>query len=406
MKSPVYLDYAATTPLDSAVFDAMKPYLGQLSVKSKESTVAFGNPGSLHSFGQQASAALFTARQMIAKELGCRYNEVVFTGSATEANNLALRGAIKQWRFLQSAASTVQPRIIISAIEHESILATAKDLGQEGVEVVVIPVSKEGSVDLQKIAAALTSQTVLVSVMYANNEIGTLQPIAEIARSIQSFRRSTSVYPLLHTDAVQAFQYVSCNVEKLGVDLLTLSAHKIYGPKGIGALYVRAASTPNLKPTITGGGQEFGLRSGTENVAAIVGFSKAVSLAAMNREDEAMRVATLRNQAWAGIKKLFPKVVLNGPATTSSTRLPNNLNWYAHGVSGEQLLVALDLDGVAVSSGSACAARSTAPSHVIQALGCSLAQAKNSLRVSLGAPTTSADIRRFLAALQRAKKQA
>ncbi len=406
MKGPVYLDYAATTPLDSAVFDAMKPYLGQLSVKSKESTVAFGNPGSLHSFGQQASAALFTARQMIAKELGCRYNEVVFTGSATEANNLALRGAIKQWRFLQSAASTVQPRIIISAIEHESILATAKDLEQEGVEVVVIPVSKEGRVDLKKIAAALTSQTVLVSIMYANNEIGTLQPIAEIARSIQSFRRSTSVYPLLHTDAVQAFQYVSCNVEKLGVDLLTLSAHKIYGPKGIGALYVRAASTPNLKPTITGGGQEFGLRSGTENVAAIVGFSKAVSLAAMNREDEAMRVATLRNQAWAGIKKLFPKAALNGPATTSSTRLPNNLNWYAPGVSGEQLLVALDLDGVAVSSGSACAARSTAPSHVIQALGCSLAQAKNSLRISLGAPTTSANIRRFLAALQRAKKQA
>ena len=406
MKSPVYLDYAATTPLDSAVFDAMKPYLGQLSVKSKESTVAFGNPGSLHSFGQQASAALFTARQMIAKELGCRYNEVVFTGSATEANNLALRGAIKQWRFLQSAASTVQPRIIISAIEHESILATAKDLEQEGVEVVVIPVSKEGRVDLKKIAAALTSQTVLVSIMYANNEIGTLQPIAEIARSIQSFRRSTSVYPLLHTDAVQAFQYASCNVEKLGVDLLTLSAHKIYGPKGIGALYVRAASTPNLKPTITGGGQEFGLRSGTENVAAIVGFSKAVSLAAMNREDEAMRVATLRNQAWAGIKKLFPKAALNGPATTSSTRLPNNLNWYAPGVSGEQLLVALDLDGVAVSSGSACAARSTAPSHVIQALGCSLAQAKNSLRISLGAPTTSANIRRFLAALQRAKKQA
>lgn len=398
MKKPIYLDYAATTPLDLAVLDAMRPYF----------TEHFGNPGSLHSFGQQASAAVFTARQMIAKELGCNYTEVIFTASATEANNLALRGAVKRWRALQPSGSTHRPRIVISAIEHESILATAKELEREGVEVITIPVSKEGLIDLKKMKAALTKQTVLVSVMYANNEIGALQPIAEIARSVRDFREATAAtYPLMHTDATQAFQYIPCDVAALDVDLLTLSAHKIYGPKGIGALYVRSTlrgvgRTYPVDAVVTGGGQESGLRSGTENVAAIVGFSKAVSLVAMRREDEALRVEKLRDRAWTGIKKVFPKALINGP---TRDRLPNNLNVYIPGVSGEQLLVALDLYGVAVSSGSACAARSIDPSHVLLAMGYDKARAKNSIRISLGSPTTYADIQGVVRLLRQVKEQ-
>lgn len=408
MKNHIYLDYAATTPVDPAVFVAMEPYF----------TNTFGNPGSLHSFGQAASGAVFIARQMIAKELNCHYGEVVFTGSATEANNLALRGARKAYGLqLTADGQKGRSRIIISAIEHESVLATAKDLEKDGVEVVVVPVSKDGVVDLKKLKAALNERTVLVSIMYANNEIGTIQPIAEVAKIIRDFRALPTInrltdqpvnYPLLHTDAVQAFQYLECDVQELGVDLLTLSAHKIYGPKGIGALYVRSQPASKLSTTnyplstiLTGGGQEQGLRSGTENVPCIVGFAKAVGLAVMDREDEAVRVAKLRDQAWVGIKKLFPKAVLNG---SIHGRLPNNLNFYLPGVLGEQLLVALDMQGVAVSSGSACTARSTNPSHVVLALGYDEKRAKNSVRISLGRMTTKTEIADFLKELKKAKE--
>ncbi len=449
MQRPIYLDYAATTPLDPAVLDAMLPYFGSpqasqsslLTTNYSLPTILFGNPGSLHSFGQQASGAVFTARQMVAKELNCHYSEVIFTGSATEANNLALRGAVAARRetannesrvksrgSLATRHSRLAPRIIISAIEHESILSTAKDLRREGVEVVIIPVSKTGVVDLKKFKAALNDQTVLVSVMFANNEIGAVQPITEIAELVRAFRSSRSThyslqttnYPLLHTDAAQAFQYIECDVQKLGVDLLTLSAHKIYGPKGVGCLYVRrdpAAKLPtthySLRSIITGGGQEQGLRSGTENVASVVGFAKAISLAAMNREDESLRIAKLRNLTWQGIKKIFPKAVLNGPASSTHyslqttnypLRLPNNLNFYIPGVSGEQLLITLDLCGVAVSSGSACAARSIDPSHVLLAMGHDSARAKNSIRISLGRPTTPQEMKRFLTILAKVKK--
>ncbi len=413
MKKHIYLDYAATTPVDPAVFDAMLPYLS--TITNNPSTGLFGNPGSLHSYGQQASGAVFIARQMIAKELNCHYGEVVFAGSATEANNLALRGAVRGWQ-MANGKEQMLPRIIISAIEHESVLATAKDLEKDGVEVVVIPVSKDGVVDLKKLKAALNERTVLVSVMYANNEIGTIQPVAEVAKIIRDFRASSAIgnkplairYPLLHTDAVQAFQYLECDVQELGVDLLTLSAHKIYGPKGIGALYVRSQPASKLSTTnyplstiLTGGGQESGLRSGTENVPCIVGFAKAVGLAAMDREDEAVRVAKLRDQAWVGIKKLFPKAVLNG---SIHGRLPNNLNFHLPGVLGEQLLVALDMQGVAVSSGTACTARSTNPSHVVLALGYDEKRAKNSVRISLGRMTAKKEIADFLKELKKAKE--
>lgn len=420
MKKSIYLDHAATTPLDPAVFDAMRPYF----------TEQFGNPGSLHSFGQKASAAVFAARQTIASELGCHYSEIIFTGGATEANNLALRGAIKQWRSLQAAVSQdLVPRIIVSSIEHESVLETARDLEKEGVEVVYLPVSQEGVVDVQKLKAALTERTVLVSVMYANNEVGTIQPIAEIAQIITDYKLSIAnssapvafknllpaIYPLFHTDAVQAFQYLSCNVQALGVDLLTLSAHKIYGPKGVGCLYVRQSLTPRLKatssklqPLLTGGGQEQGLRSGTENVPAIVGFAKAVEIAMRMREKESRRVAVVRDDLLKRIKIIWKSVVVNG---RKDGRLPNNLNLYiphakgSPALSGEQLLIALDVAGVAVSSGSACAARSIDPSHVLTAMGFDRLRSKNSLRFTLGRQTTKKEIQTVVSVLESLKKK-
>jgi len=261
--------------------------------------------------------------------------------------------------------------------------------------------------------------------MYANNEVGTIQPIAEIAEILRKWKLANRNskrpnyqlpitnygYPLLHTDAVQAFQYLDCNVDTLGVDMLTLSAHKIYGPKGVGCLYVRNLRSPKLtansyklKAILTGGGQEFGLRSGTENVPAIVGFAKAVSLAAMEREDEVRRVAKLCAQAWARIKKAIPTARLNGPVLSPKSlvlsRLPNNLNFYLPKVSGEQILIALDLRGVAISSGSACTARSIDPSHVLLAMGFNRERAKNSLRLTLGRMTKSSDLTTFLKVLR------
>lgn len=391
MGKSIYLDYAATTPVDPAVLGAMQPYF----------TDTFGNPGSLHSFGQASSGAVFIARQMIAKELNCHYSEIIFTGSATEANSLALRGAISKWRSVNKAK---RPRIIISAVEHESILATAKDLESNGVEIVTLPVSKEGIIDFKKLKAAVNDHTVLVSVMYGNNEVGTIQPVAEIAKMVREFR-GTKQWPLVHTDAVQTFQYLECDVQKLGADLLTLSAHKIYGPKGIGALYVRSSmkGVNRLYPIeamTTGGGQENGLRSGTENVPGVVGLAKAVGLAAMDREDEVVRVAKLRDDAWRGVKEIFKEAVLNGGV---KNRLANNLNFYIPNVSSEQLLVTLDLHGIAISSGSACAARSIDPSHVLLALGHDKERAKNSVRVSLGRMTTKKEISTFLKALAKAK---
>src|SRR3989338_6994102 len=239
MKS-IYLDYAASTPIDPRVVAAMSPYFTEI----------FANPNSLHRFGQEASRAVFVSRQTIARSLGADYKEIIFTGSATEANNLALRGSIK--RIMNNAMPAgrqelriKKPRIKTTAIEHESVLETCRDLEKEGVEVIYIPVNKEGIVDLKKLKSALNDRTVLVSVMYANNEIGTIQPIDKISEIIRNFRESRirnqeySLFPLFHTDAVQAFQYLDCSVENLGVDLMTLSAHKIYGPKGIGALFIR-----------------------------------------------------------------------------------------------------------------------------------------------------------------------
>lgn len=415
----IYLDYAASTPIAPEVEQAMRPYFLK----------KFGNAGSLHSFGQEALAAVDNARETIAKAINANFREVIFTGSATEANNLALRGAL---RGVKGQGSRVKrPRIIVSAIEHESVLETARDLSsrggsalggeQDGVEVVIIPVDRNGIINLKKLKSALNERTILVSVMYANNEIGTIQPISEIAKIISDFRKGLgfrveglekgkkltpnpyALYPLFHTDAVQAFQSLDCNVGDLGVDMMTLSAHKIYGPKGIGALYVRQVTSDkqngktnsmshvafSISPIITGGNQEFGLRSGTENVPLIVGFAKAVELASANRNSEFQRIKKLKDYFWQGLKKIYPRAERNSDLERS---LPNILNIYFPSHEAQYVLTKFDLAGIAVSAGSACSARSIEPSYVIKALGYSDERAKHSIRFSFGRPTTKKDI--------------
>jgi cysteine desulfurase len=374
----IYFDYAATTPVDPAVLAAMEPYFAE----------KFGNPGSLHSFGQEAIAVVDRSRETIARAVGADFRQIIFTGSATEANNLALRGAVAGFRVARKA----MPRIIVSAIEHESVLETARDMGREGAEVVYAPVDEKGTVDLKKIKESLTSDTAVVSIMYANNEIGAIQPIAEIAKTIQEFR-GKNIYPLFHIDAAQALQFLDCDISHLGIDLMTLSAHKIYGPKGIGALYIK--DMKNLRPIISGGGQEFGLRSGTENVPSIVGFAKAVELTTVLRDKESGRLAELRDHLSAEIKRIFPKAEINGPENDAE-KLPNILNVYFPGLAAQDLLTKFDLAGLAVSSGSACRSRAPEYSYVIEELGYSKERAKSSIRFSLGRPTAEDEITRAL----------
>ncbi len=442
-KPRIYLDYAATTPLDPQVFKAMQLYFSE----------KFGNAGSIHSYGQEAMTALDKSRETVAKAIGAKFNEIIFTSSATEANNLALRGIVGVWidahrnrnnlvaqdfpparlpsqspRGSSKHQIQTQPRMIVSAIEHESILETAKDLEMLGVEVIYLSVTKEGFVDLAKLKKSINENTILVSIMYANNEIGTIQPVQEIAKIIREYKDRNGRGPLLHTDAVQAFQYLNCNVDNLHVDTMTLSSHKIYGPKGAGALYVRNLKTQNtnnkqirnsndrnqknwdlgfdawdfslVKPMVTGGGQEFGYRSSTENIPAIVGFAKAVEIADEHRAKEAKRVEEVRDYLWKGIKKIYagsPGAQMNG---STKTRLPNNLNVYLPGISSEELIIKLDLAGIAISSGSACEARSLEPSYVIKALGFKESRAKESVRITLGRPVDRKTIDRVISIIK------
>ena len=389
----IYLDYAATTPVALEVLKAMMPYFNK----------QYGNPSSLHYFGQQAIAAIDNSREIVAKAIGLSINNsfesIIFTGSATEANNLALKGVIKNF----SLKSNLRPKIIVSAIEHESILKTARELEQNNIEIEYLPVDDKGFVHFEKLEKLLDEKTVLVSVMYANNEIGTIQPIKKISEIIKNWKlenNPNSIYPLFHVDAVQAFQYLDCNVFDLGVDLMTLSAHKIYGPKGIGALYI-SGDKNNLKisPLIVGGHQEFDLRAGTENVPAIVGFAKAVELAVSLREKEGRRILKLANYFWQELKKIYPTAAINGVDFNEVNdknyklfRLPNILNIYFPNQNAEDLLIKFDLAQIAVSAGSACLARFSKPSYVLQALGLPLSRVKSSLRFSFGRFTTKKEI--------------
>ena len=396
----IYLDYAATTPVAPEVRRAMEPYF----------SVKFGNAGSLHAFGQEAIAALDASRETVACALGAEFREIIFTASATEANNLAIRGVVNGADRRAPMNGKRPRRIILSAFEHESVRETVYGLAGENTEIVIIPLSKSGTVDVEAFKSALTRETILVSVMYANNETGNIQPIREIADAIavlKRMRRRPDDFPgpLFHTDATQAFQFLNCDVGMLGVDLLTISSHKIYGPKGAGALYIKKEIQNQLTPIISGGGHEFGFRSGTENIPAIVGFA-AADRAVSFRSSATRKISALRNELWKGIRNAVPRAEINGvsarrgPAALPGTILPNFLNVFFPGQGAQELLTRLDRIGIAASSGSACRAREHQPSYAIMALGHSSVRAKESIRFSLGWYTTHRDIRATIEALK------
>ncbi len=363
----IYLDYAATTPLRPEVRAAMEPHF---------SLDGFGNPSSLHADGQQAKRALDTARDTVADALGCQFSEISFTSGGTESDNAALVGVML-------ANKTRGNHLIITAIEHEAVAETAQFLQTLGFRVTMLPVDEFGTVSPQSAAEAMTDETVLVSVMHANNEVGTIQPLREIADVVHA--RGA----FLHTDAVQTFGQLPVTINALGVDLLTLSAHKIYGPKGAGALYVRSGIA--IEPLLHGGGQERQRRAGTENVAAIAGFGEAVRLLLPERAAEAQRLTALRDNFWSALVASIPGVVLNGHPTN---RLPNNLNISLPGLDAETLLLSLDRAGVSASSGSACTSGSIEPSHVLSAMGLPEPRLKSALRLTLGRGTTAEEIDR------------
>lgn len=384
----LYLDNHATTRVDPRVIEAMLPYFGK----------HYGNAGSAsHAFGWQARDAVAEAREKIAAAIGAAPSEIVFTSGATESNNLALRGVAERARRRGNHIVSVQT-------EHKAILDPLTRLARRGFEVTLLPVepwtsSTAGRIDGQQLAAALRDDTCLVSVMMANNEIGVLQPIAEIA----AVCKARGI--LFHTDATQAVGKVPVDIAALGVDLLSFSAHKIYGPKGIGALYVRRSAPPvRLEPQIDGGGQEHGLRSGTLNVPGIVGFATALQLCVDERDAEAGRLKGLRDRLFHQLREQLPGVSLNGPALDDpALRLTHNLNCTFAGVDGEALMLAMKT--LAVSSGSACTSSNPEPSHVLRALGRSEDDTRSSLRFGLGRFTTAAEIDEAVATVQRGVQQ-
>ena len=367
----IYLDYNATTPLRPEVLEAMLPYL----------QMYFGNPSSVHWAGRQAKHGVEEAREQIAAFIHCRPAEVLFTSGGTESNNLALTGVCNALRHKGH-------HIITTAIEHSSILEPLDALATEGATVTILSVNSEGRVSADDLVTALRPETVLVSISLANHEIGTIQPIAALSRIV----RERGI--CFHVDAVQAAGKLLLDVNSLGVDLLSLSAHKISGPKGIGALYVRKGTA--LTPLLRGGPQEREKRAGTENVAAIVGFGVAATLAAQDLETSAAHCCHLTQQLCEGIVQRVPGTFLNSPP---HCRLPNTLNVGFSDATGEGLMMGLDLAGIAVSTGSACAAGSLEPSHVLLALGRNAQEAKSALRFSIGKETTEQEIDRVLEVL-------
>ncbi|OGZ58439.1 MAG: hypothetical protein A3B96_04315 [Candidatus Spechtbacteria bacterium RIFCSPHIGHO2_02_FULL_43_15b] len=406
-KRRVYLDHASSTSVDTAIFDFMKPYF----------TDKYGNPGGMHLFGQEAQVAIDDSRDKAARFFGCDFSEIVFTGSATEANNLAIRGIVKNTLL---AIPNFIPHIVTSKIEHSSVLETLRDLERNGVEVTYLDVNGEGFVNPDNIANAIKDTTILISIMYASNEIGTIQPIQKISQVVLNARKNFSKTPKLskaanimlmgrvenheetshgkepllsgapyfHTDAVQALNYLDCNVSRLGVDMLTFSGHKIYGPKGIGGLYVKK-NTP-IASIITGGKQEMGFRSGTENVPYIVGFGMAVEIAGNMRIAETVRLEKLRDYFVREVIKRIPSAKLNGPQ--KSGRLANNANFLFKGFPANNLIIALDREGIAVSSGATCTIKTVVSSETLMAIGLDKEEAKQSLRFTFGRGTTEKDL--------------
>ena len=367
----IYLDYAATTPVHPDVLKVMLPYFSE----------NFGNPSSIHSFGQEAKEAVVKARSQVANLIGANAEEIVFTSGGTEADNYALHG-------VYVANMAKGNHIITTAIEHHAVLEMCKALEKIGAKVTYLPVDRYGMVDSADVKKAITPETIIISVMHANNEVGTVEPIAEIGK----IAREAGVS--FHTDAVQTAGHIPVKVDDLGVDMLAMSAHKLGGPKGIGALYVRKGT--RIVPLVHGGEQEKGRRASTENVPGIVGFGRAAEIAQRESDKQAKRLTPLRDRLTSGLAKRIGHIHLNGHPTR---RLPNNVNMSVDGVEGEHMLLNLDARGICVSTGSACSASSSEPSHVLLALGLSREQARGSIRLSLGRETVERDIDRVLAVL-------
>lgn len=372
----IYLDNSSSTPVDEEVLKEMLPYF----------SAKYGNSSSLHLFGQESQSALDIARKKVADALGSDTREIIFTGSATEANNLAIFGSVKSW--IKKYGSSVKPHIITSQLEHESVLEPIKYLQTtEMADVTFLPISEDGFVSLDALSSELKEETALVSVMYANNEVGTIQPISEISKIIKDYNSKLTVRVLFHTDASQAFNFLDCDIEKLGVDMLTVSGHKIYGPKGVGALCMKKEIS--LTPLIFGSGQERGLRSGTENIPAIIGFGKAAEIATLKRSHWEKEISLLRNKLKEGILENIPNTKVNG---SMEKRIAHNLNIAFLGINKEDLLIQLDLAGIAVSGGAACYSKAHKTSHVLTAMEISEDWQKGSIRMTLGKYTTSEDI--------------
>ena len=366
----IYLDHAGTTPTDPNVVEAMLPYF----------TERYGNPSSIHTVGQEARFALDEARDRVAAVLNCRSREIVFTGGGTEADNEAIFG-------VATALQESGKHVVTSSAEHHAVLHACQHLETLGFDVSYLPVDSDGMVQPESVYSAITGKTTLVTIMYANNEIGTVNPIADISQAIKRKAGELGRTVAFHTDAVQAAGFLDLDVKTLGVDLMSLSGHKIYGPKGTGILFIRR-TTPFL-PMILGGGQERERRAGTENIPGIIGISVALEAANRQRLEHGAHCQALRDRIIDHITTHVPRIRLNGHP---SQRLPNNVNFSVEGVEGEPILLGLDMAGIAASSGSACSSGSLEPSHVLLALGQSAEVARGSLRITLGKYNTSEDV--------------
>ncbi len=360
----VYLDYNATTPVEPAVLDAMLPYF----------SAEFGNAASIHTPGQKARAAVETAREQVAALIGARPQEIIFTSGGTESDNHAIFGIV-------SSSATSHPHVITSFVEHEAVLNTCQALEKQGLSVTYLPVDQDGLIDLEHLRGALRPETVLITIMHANNELGTVQPLEQIG----SIAKDADVY--FHTDAVQSAGKIPIDVNQLQVDLLSVSGHKFYAPKGAGALYVRSGT--RVRQLLYGGHHQRGFRPGTENVAGIVGLGKAAELASKSLANDGRRLSALRDQLEHGLLHRVPRSRINGGR---APRTPNTTNLIFPGIEGEALLIALDLKGLACSTGAACSSGAVEPSHVLTAIGLPPEEARASLRFSLGRHTTQADI--------------
>ncbi len=382
MSKNIYLDYAATTPVDKKILTAMLPYFSE----------KYGNASSLHTMGQEVSLAVEKARKEIADFFGAKTQEIIFTSGATESNNLTIKGIVQAYYSHQTGEKKVLPHIITTAFEHHCVLNAVKHLEKRGlIEATFIQPEKDGLIAVEKIKKALKKNTILVSIMYVNNEIGTVQPIAKIGQLIKKHNQTLAKNQpktFFHTDATQAINYFNCQVNRLGVDLLSLSAHKIYGPKGVGALYVRQGTS--IETIQDGGGQEMGVRSGTTNSPGIIGMGLAIKqIAKQDRKVENKKMIDLRNHLIKRVLKEIPQVRLNGSRVKRS---PNNANFSFLNVEGESLIMLLAEEGIMGSTGSACSSASLTPSHVLLSLGYQPEETHGSLRLTLGKQTIKKEI--------------